>query len=113
MHELSICQSLIESIEDAAREHAFTKVHRVTLEVGRFAGVELEALRFSFDIAGRATLCEGAELVIHSRPGAGYCFACSSAVEVDDRLAPCPACGSTQVQATGGDQLIIKDMEVV
>ncbi|MCA0407297.1 MAG: hydrogenase maturation nickel metallochaperone HypA [Proteobacteria bacterium] len=113
MHELSICQSLIESIEDAAREHAFSKVSRVTLEIGAFAGVEIEALKFSFDVAGRDTLCEGASLVIHAMPGMGYCFECSSAVEIEDRLSPCPKCGSAKVQATGGDQLKIKDLEVV
>lgn len=113
MHELSICQSLIDNIEDAARQHAFTKVTQVTLEIGQFAGVELEALRFSFDVASRDTLAEGARLEILSRPGEGYCFECQSNVELADRLSPCPLCGSGRVQAVGGDQLKIKDLEVV
>lgn len=113
MHELSICQSLIDNIEDAAREHRFSRVSRVTLDIGAFAGVEIEALKFSFDVAGRGTLCEGAVLIINALPGKGYCFKCSSEVEIEDRLAPCPKCGSAQVQATGGDQLKIKDLEVV
>lgn len=113
MHELSICQSLIESIEDAGKQHAFTKVTRVTLEIGHFAGVELEALKFGFDVARQGTLCEGASLAILSLPGVGYCFDCSSEVEIAERLAPCPRCGSARVQATGGDQLRIKDLEVL
>jgi hydrogenase nickel incorporation protein HypA/HybF len=113
MHELSICQSLIESIEDAARQHAFSKVTKVTLEIGQFAGVELEALRFSFDVAGRGTLAEGSSLTILSLPGEGYCFDCQSNVEIPERLAPCPRCGSARVQGVGGDQLKIKDLEVV
>jgi hydrogenase nickel incorporation protein HypA/HybF len=113
MHELSICQSLIENIEDAGKQHAFSKVTRVTLEIGQFAGVELEALKFSFDVASRDTLAEGAALTILSLPGQGYCFDCESSVEMPERLAPCPKCGSFRVQATGGDQLKIKDLEVV
>ena len=113
MHELSICQSLIENIEDAAREHSFTTVTRVTLEIGQFAGVDLEALKFSFDVAGRGTLCEGSTLAILSMPGEGYCFDCQSNVEIPDRLAPCPQCGSARVQGVGGDQLKIKDLEVI
>lgn len=113
MHELSICQSLISEIEDAGQRHAFARVTRVRLEIGRFAGVEIEALKFGFEVARQDTLCAGAELEIISLPGEGYCFTCEKAVEIADRLDPCPACGGGRVQATGGDQLKIRDLEVV
>ena len=113
MHEMSICISLIDQIADAARRHRFSRVMRVRLEIGRFAGVEIEALKFGFDVAGNGTLCEGAGLDIEALPGQAYCFACEAQVELNDRLDPCPLCGGVRLQANGGDELRIKDLEVV
>ena len=53
MHEMSICESIISLIEQQSVEQSFSKVSRVCLEVGPLAGVELESLRFSFDVVCR------------------------------------------------------------
>ncbi|MBL8572230.1 MAG: hydrogenase maturation nickel metallochaperone HypA [Hyphomicrobiaceae bacterium] len=113
MHELSICQSLIDMIADEARRQAFNRVEVVRIEVGRFAGVEPGALAFGFEVASRGTVCDGARLEIVDLPGLAYCFACEESVELSDRLAPCPKCGGGRLQPTGGDELRVKDLEVV
>ncbi|HYP57588.1 MAG TPA: hydrogenase maturation nickel metallochaperone HypA [Beijerinckia sp.] len=113
MHELSICQSLISMIENEARRQSFHKVRQIHLEIGRFAAVDPEALRFGFEVASRDTLCEGAELHIIDLPGIAYCFTCEETVALGDRLAPCPKCGGGRLQATGGDELKVKDLEVI
>lgn len=112
MHEMSLCESLLKAMEESAVANDFSKVLKVRLEIGRFAGVEPEALRFGFDVVTRGSLADGAELVILDAPGQAWCFDCGQNVEIDDRLAPCPACGGTKLQATGGDQMTIKDLEV-
>lgn len=112
MHEMAICMSLIDQIEDAGRSHGFRKVDRVRLEIGRFAGVETEALAFGFEVARKDTICDGAALEIIPLPGRAWCFTCETQVELEDRLDPCPACGGGRLQANGGDELRIKDLEV-
>lgn len=112
MHELSICESILNVIEDAARRDGFTRVSRVRLEIGRFAGVEIAALRFGFEVVTRNSLAEGATLEIDEPPGRAWCFDCSGTVTLSDRLAPCPRCGGARLQPTGGDDLRIKDLEV-
>lgn len=113
MHELSICQSLISAIEKEAERQHFSQVKEVRLEIGRFAGVEAEALRFSFDVARRGTVCAAAELVIIDLPGLAVCYDCGEAVEMADRLSPCPKCGGGRLHVTGGTELKIKDLEVL
>jgi hydrogenase nickel incorporation protein HypA/HybF len=113
MHEMSLCEGLLQVLEDSAQTNAFERVRRVRLEIGRFAGVEIEALRFGFDVVTRGSLAEGAALEITEVPGQAFCFDCAETVTIDDRLDPCPACGGGKLSPTGGDQMTIKDLEVV
>ena len=76
MHEMALCESLRSAIEDAAVRERFSKVSRVRLAIGRFAGVEVEALRFGFDIVMRGSPAEGAELVVIEEAGTAWCFDC-------------------------------------
>ena len=112
MHEMSICESIISVIEAQAVAQSFRKVNRVRLEIGPLAGVELEALRFSFDVVCKGGLAEGAALEVIELPVEAWCLQCSAKTEVKQRYDACPTCGSYQVQITGGDELRIKDMEV-
>ncbi len=112
MHEMSICESIINVIEQQAVAQSFSKVKRVRLEIGPLAGVELEALRFSFDVVCKGGLAEGAALEVIELPIDAWCMMCAEKTVVKQRFDPCPTCGSYQVQITGGDELRIKEMEV-
>ena len=113
MHEVSICEGILGVIEDQARVHGFSAVRRITLEIGAFAGVEQTALRFGFDAVMRGSVAEGARLEIIDLPGRAWCYDCEDVVEITDRLACCPRCGGERLLPEGGDEMRIKDMEVV
>lgn len=112
MHEMSLCESILGVIEKQAVAQSFSKVNRVRLEIGALAGVEVEALRFSFDVVTRDSLADGAKLDIIDLPAVGWCLPCAKSVTVAQRYDACPDCGSFQIQITSGDELRIKDMEV-
>jgi len=112
MHEMSICESVIQIIEEEARKQAFTKVKQVWLEIGLFSGIEVDALRFSFDVVTRNTVAENAGLNIDELPGQGYCMGCGKTITVRQRFDPCPECGGFQIQVTGGNEMRIKELEV-
>ncbi len=112
MHEMSICESIISVIEQQAVAQSFDKVNMVRLEVGAMAGVELEALRFSFDVVTRGSIADGAKLDVIELPVTGWCMPCARAISVRERYDACPDCGSYQIQITGGEELRIKEMEV-
>ena len=113
MHELSLCESLLDSIEDVAKREGFTRVHRIVLDIGPFAGVEVSALRFGFDAVSQNTLAEGAVLEIHEGQGEAWCFECSQTVPIHDRLDLCPLCGGGQLQPSQGMEMKIKELEVL
>jgi hydrogenase nickel incorporation protein HypA/HybF len=112
MHEMSLCESVLQIMEAQARSQGFSRVHRVRLEIGALAGVELEAMRFGFEVVTRGTLADGAVLEIIELPGRAWCLECSRQVAVDRRYDPCPGCGGYSLRVTGGDELRIKDLEV-
>jgi len=113
MHEMSLCEGIRVIVLDQARARGFDRVTRLRLEIGRFAGVEKPAMAFAFDSVMRGSPAEGATLEMIDLPGKALCFDCGEKVEIDDRLAPCPLCGGTRLLPEGGDEMRIRDMEVV
>ena len=112
MHELSICESIIQLIEEQADVQNFAHVKAVWLEIGPLSGVELEALRFGFDVVRRGTMAENARLEIVETKGEAWCMACAKSVAVSKRFDACPDCGGYQLQITGGEEMRIKELEV-
>ena len=112
MHEMSLCESIREIIEDEAGRQAFRKVERVCLEVGKLSGVEVEALRFGFDVVMRGSPADGARLDIVETAGTAWCLPCGKPVTISARYDPCPECGSHQLQVTGGEEMRIRELEV-
>ena len=113
MHEMSLCEGIREVVEAQAAAHGVTRVKAIRLEIGRFAGVEKPALAFAFDVVMRGGVAEGARLEMIDLPGVAMCYDCAREVEIDDRLAPCPECGGARLMPVAGDEMRIKDMEVV
>lgn len=113
MHEMSLAEGIRQIIDTQARQHGFAKVTMLRLEIGRFAGVEKPALEFALDVVLRGSAAQGTRLEMIDLPGRALCYACGEVVNIDDRLDPCPLCGSGKLMPQGGDEMRIKDMEVI
>lgn len=112
MHEMSLCEGIRSIIEDAARTHNVDQFRSVSVEIGRFAGVEKDALHFAFEVVMRGSPAEGAQLITLDLPGRALCYDCVKEVEIENRLDPCPDCGGGKLMPQGGDEMRIKDLEV-
>lgn len=111
MHELSLAENLMRIIEDEAIKQRFHRVRSVTLEIGKLAAVEPEAMRFAFDAVTRDTLADSARLELIETPGQGRCADCAALVAMDEMLALCPQCGSGRVRVIGGDRMRVVELE--
>ena len=112
MHEMSLCEGVLQVLEENARSQGYERVKTVWLEIGGLSGVEIEAMRFGFDAVTRGTLAEQAKLEIIQVPGEAWCMQCAKTVSVEQRFDACPDCGSYQLQVTGGEEMKIKELEV-
>ena len=112
MHEMSLCEGILQVIEDESGKQGFSRVKSLWLEIGELAGVETEALLFCFDAVKRDSLADGANMNIIPVPGRAWCMLCSQHVPVRQLFEACPDCGSYQLQVTAGDEMRIKELEV-
>lgn len=112
MHEMSLCEGVLQVLETEAKNQGFSKVLTVWLEIGDLSSVEPEAMLFTFDVVTRNSLANDAKLKIINVPGNAWCMQCSKNVSVKQRFDECPDCGSFQLQITGGDEMKIKELEV-
>lgn len=112
MHEISICEGILQVLEAEAGKQGFTRVKTVWLEIGDLSSIEPEALLFGFDAVTRNSLADGAKLEIINIPGSAWCMKCAKNVAVKHRFDECPECGSYQLQATTGVEMRIKELEV-
>jgi len=112
MHELSLCEGIIETVEEQAVIKQYSRVKAVRLEIGRLSCVEAEAMAFAFDAVAKGTMVEGARLEIDEVPGKGWCATCSSEVEISQRFDGCPLCEHYPIEIRQGDEMRIKHVEV-
>lgn len=113
MHELSLCLSLIDLVAEQQATNDFDRVKRVVVEVGALGHVDCDALRFSFAAAARGSVAEGSELEIRKVPGEAFCTACDRSFEFNERAATCPTCGGDRLIFGHGEELRLKELEVV
>lgn len=64
MHEMSLCEGVLEVMQTEAEIQGFSKVIAVWLEVGALSNVEPEAMEFCFETVTRDSLASGATLNI-------------------------------------------------
>lgn len=114
MHELSVAQALVRAVVDVARER---KVKKVFLVIGELTFLNLEQLRFAYEVSSKGTVAEGAELVIRETK-AHYTCQCGSEGEMlrveDMHGAPifsCPKCGS-DVEISSGRECFVESIDV-
>jgi hydrogenase nickel incorporation protein HypA/HybF len=113
MHEMSLTESVVEIALEEARKAGATSIRRIVLDIGRLSSVEPEAMAFCFEAVSAGTAAAGAVLEICDVEGAGWCLDCGKTVPLSERFGACPDCGGYKVQMTAGDEMKIRELEVV
>jgi hydrogenase nickel incorporation protein HypA/HybF len=109
MHELAITQEIVDIV--CARA-AGARIRRIVVEIGKLSAVLPDAVRFCFDLCSENTPAEGALLDIIETPGRGRCRQCQADVVMQAAFSRCH-CGSTDLDWLSGEELKIKEMEVI
>jgi hydrogenase nickel incorporation protein HypA/HybF len=112
VHELSICQSMMDVVDRAMADHPGARVQRIFVDVGRGSTVEPFLLREAFEIAATGGPYEDTELVINEIPLVGRCRTCGRTFEYKEIALGCPHCESTSVEIVSGMELNIRELEI-
>jgi hydrogenase nickel incorporation protein HypA/HybF len=108
---MTLAESVLQIVENAARREGLRRVRAVWLEVGQLSSVEPEAMRFCFDAVARDSVAAGARLEIVVTAGAAWCIECAERVALAELGAPCPRCGGYQLRVTAGAEMRVKELE--
>ena len=91
MHELAICQALIDEVTSVARAEKANRVSDVFVSVGPLSGVEHPLMQNAFPIAA-----------------AVLCGECGEESEVPANKLVCKRCGNWRTQLLSGDELVLQ-----
>ena len=113
MHELSVCQALLQQVTDIAIKRGASAVNHVTIEAGALSGIEPALLARAFEVlragswaTSQATLrIESPELTIR-------CCGCNvESIAAPNRLI-CRSCGDFRTRVVAGDELRLRRIEL-
>lgn len=113
MHELTLCESILDILDEEQRRRGFVGLRRLRIRIGRFGCVDPDALLFALETTTRGSWMEGARFEIERTPGRLHCLDCAADIEVTERFDVCPTCAGTRLERTGGDEMRLVEMEVV
>jgi len=112
MHELAVCQALMQQVEAVASEHQAAHVTAITLGIGPLSGVEHELLRHAYPVAAAGTVAEGAQLHIQTTPVRIHCKTCDRESEARVNKLVCEHCGDWRTELVSGDELLLITIEM-
>lgn len=112
MHELSICNALLDQVEQIARDHDAAIVASIIVKIGPLSGVEPQLLRNAYPLAAAGTLAEHAELLIEEADVVVRCSECGAeSAALPNRLL-CGHCGDFRTHVISGDEMILQRVEL-
>jgi len=112
MHELSVCQSIIQQAEGIAAQNRATAISRIALAIGPLAGVDISLLQHAFPLAAAGTLAANAELTAEVLPLRVRCLSCFRESEAAPNRLLCGHCNDWHTQVVSGDEMLIKSIEL-
>jgi len=108
MHELSLCEHIVQIVASNAETQSFEQVKIIWLEVGALTGVEQGALQFHFANISRGTLAENARLIIIDSPARAWCCECKMDVLIKEIRDRCPQCDNHSLHILSGEEIMLK-----
>lgn len=113
MHELSLCQALVDQVQRIAGDRGARGVESIILRIGPLSGVEPDLLRNAFPLASAGTVAEHARLVIETQPLQVRCPACGQTSEVSVHDLSCRACGEWRTTLESGDAMLLESLVLI
>jgi hydrogenase nickel incorporation protein HypA/HybF len=112
MHELSICQALIEQLEGIAAQHPGKRIAEVHVGIGPLSGVVPQLLAAAFSVARAGSCAQAADLRIRESGIVVSCPSCGSQGAATVNRLACPECGEWRTELVTGDELLLERVEL-
>lgn len=107
MHEFGLCEGVLDAVRARARGR---QVAAVRVRFGVRHAVDAQSMAQAFQSVAAGTEAADATVDLVTVPAQITCRACGSRAQTTDLLAVCPRCAGTDVELTGGDEMILESV---
>jgi hydrogenase nickel incorporation protein HypA/HybF len=107
MHEFGLAEGVLDVVR---RRAAGRRVAEVRVRFGVRHAVDSESLAQAFSMVAEGTEAAGAGVELVTVPAGLACRGCGFAGKTTDLLAACPRCAGTDVEITGGDEMVLESI---
>ena len=107
MHEFGLCEGVLEAVRTRA---AGRPVSGIRVRCGVRHAVDPESMAQAFSFVAAGTEADGAAVEVVTVPVTVHCRDCGTASESNDVLAVCPHCKGSDVDISGGDELVLESV---
>lgn len=104
---MALAQDILRLIKEKAQGK---KISSAKVEIGASRVSHPDELLELFSMISRGTIAEGAKLEIEILPVQGSCADCGKEFNPDKLRLTCEKCGSTNIQVTSGNALVIGEI---
>ena len=111
MHEYSVIQSLVDSVEAQVAQHPGAIVKRLRVSIGELSGVDTTLLASAYEVFRGGTVCEEALLEIVPVKARWTCKTCGREIPRGEVLR-CSSCDA-EAKLTSGDEIVLEQVELV
>lgn len=112
MHELSLCQSLLEQATTIAAQHRANAIAAVTVHIGPLSGVETGLFARAFEVVRQGTLASDAALTITKGVLVIECATCGARSMPPANRLRCLNCDDFRVKIIEGQELLLASLEL-
>ena len=114
MHELGVVFHIMDSLESVAKDNNVTQIQSVTIEIGEVSTVIPHYLTDCWEWAiKKKPFLTGCEMKVEILPAVTWCDDCKQEYETVQHGRICPYCGSERTWLLKGNELNIKEVEVI
>ncbi len=100
-------QELLNVVKGAAQDQGGKEVTKIHLKIGEMAGVNIESLRFAFEVLSRGTVAEDALLEFEDVPLKMRCRSCNLEFTPVEFTFRCSGCSGTDIEILAGREMCV------
>lgn len=113
MHELAVTEQILNIATKYAKEAEAKKISDLYLVIGELSSIIDDSVQFYWDMISADTICAGSKLHFKRIPAMFHCLNCGNEYSIQQKMTPCPACGSTKTNIIAGEEFFLDSIEVI
>ena len=110
MHELGIISAIVKTVVGVMEQEKLSSVEKIVLQVGELSGVIPHYVEECYPAAVYKTRLENTKLEMEIIPGIVRCRECNCEFNAAKHDLKCPKCGSQNLEALSGREIVIKEI---